>query len=55
MIDRVVLSSLRINYFKIEFLKEENLPEQSCLGVFLIKEVFKGRMIRIHYAFIDDE
>ncbi|GJS82295.1 reverse transcriptase domain-containing protein [Tanacetum coccineum] len=55
MIGRVVLGSLRINYFKIKFLKEENPPEQSRLGVFLIKEVFKGGMIRIHYAFIHDE
>ncbi|GJS32803.1 hypothetical protein Tco_0531185 [Tanacetum coccineum] len=57
MIGHVVLSSLLVVSitFKVDSLKEENPPEQSRLGVFLIKEVFKGGMIRIHYAFIHDE
>nr|GEY03577.1 hypothetical protein [Tanacetum cinerariifolium] len=34
---------------------EENPSEQSRLGIFLSKEVFSGGVIRIHYAFVQDE
>nr|GEZ33953.1 hypothetical protein [Tanacetum cinerariifolium] len=34
---------------------QENPTEQSRLGVFLRKEIFKGGMIRIHDAFVHDE
>ncbi|GJT22522.1 hypothetical protein Tco_0892459 [Tanacetum coccineum] len=34
---------------------EENPPEQSRLGIFFSKEIFEGRVIRIHYAFVQDE
>nr|GEX38641.1 reverse transcriptase domain-containing protein [Tanacetum cinerariifolium] len=34
---------------------EENPPEQSRLGIFFSKEIFEGRLIRIHNAFVHDE
>nr|GEV29098.1 hypothetical protein [Tanacetum cinerariifolium] len=34
---------------------EENPSEQSRLGIFLSKEIFKGGVIRIHNAFVHDE
>nr|GEZ74569.1 reverse transcriptase domain-containing protein [Tanacetum cinerariifolium] len=36
-------------------LKEENPSEQSRLKIFLSKEIFKGRVIRIHNVFVRDE
>nr|GEZ38085.1 hypothetical protein [Tanacetum cinerariifolium] len=36
-------------------LMEENPSEPSLLGIFLSKEIFKGEMIRIHNAFVDNE
>ncbi|GJV15831.1 hypothetical protein Tco_1361154, partial [Tanacetum coccineum] len=55
MIGREILSSFFVNYFELELLKEENPPEQSLLGIFFSKEIFKGGVIRIHYAFVQDE
>nr|GEY46787.1 DNA-directed DNA polymerase [Tanacetum cinerariifolium] len=40
--------------FMDDFL-EENLMEQSRLGIFLSKEIFEGGVIRIHNAFVHDE
>ncbi|GJQ94379.1 hypothetical protein Tco_0005518 [Tanacetum coccineum] len=34
---------------------EENPPEKSRLGIFFSKEIFKGGVIRIHNAFVQDE
>nr|GEV31942.1 hypothetical protein [Tanacetum cinerariifolium] len=34
---------------------EENPSEQSRPGIFLSKEIFEGRVIRIHNAFVHDE
>nr|GFC21210.1 hypothetical protein [Tanacetum cinerariifolium] len=34
---------------------EENPSEQSRLGIFFSKEIFKGGVIRIHNAFVHDE
>nr|GEU56365.1 hypothetical protein [Tanacetum cinerariifolium] len=34
---------------------EENPPEQSRLGIFFSKEIFKGGVIYIHNAFVHDE
>nr|GEV89304.1 hypothetical protein [Tanacetum cinerariifolium] len=34
---------------------EENPSEQSRLGIFLSKEIFKGGVIRIHNAFVHDK
>nr|GFB70813.1 hypothetical protein [Tanacetum cinerariifolium] len=34
---------------------EENPPEQSRLGIFFSKEIFKGGVIRIHNDFVQDE
>ncbi|GJY80095.1 hypothetical protein Tco_0492846 [Tanacetum coccineum] len=55
MIGREILGSFCVNDVEIEFLKEENPPEQSCIGIFFSKEIFQGRVIRIHYAFVQDE
>nr|GEW73376.1 hypothetical protein [Tanacetum cinerariifolium] len=35
--------------------QEENLTEQSLLGIFLSKEIFEGGMVRIHNAFVHDQ
>ncbi|GJY10287.1 hypothetical protein Tco_0378472 [Tanacetum coccineum] len=55
MIGREILGSFCVNYFECELLKEENPPEQSRLGIFISKEIFKGGMIRMHNAFVQDE
>ncbi|GJY75676.1 hypothetical protein Tco_0480792 [Tanacetum coccineum] len=55
MIGREILGSFCVNYFEFEFLKEENPPEQSRLGIFFSKEIFEGGVIRIHNAFVQDE
>nr|GFD28752.1 hypothetical protein [Tanacetum cinerariifolium] len=55
MIGGQVLSSFCVNHFECELLEEDNPTEQSRLGIFLSKEIFEGRMIRIHNAFIHDE
>nr|GEZ36471.1 hypothetical protein [Tanacetum cinerariifolium] len=55
MIGGKILISFCINYFEFELLKEENPLEQSCLGIFLSKEIFEGGVIRIHNAFVHDE
>nr|GFA91849.1 hypothetical protein [Tanacetum cinerariifolium] len=34
---------------------DENPPEQSLIGIFFSKEIFEGRVIRIHNAFVQDE
>nr|GFA01516.1 reverse transcriptase domain-containing protein [Tanacetum cinerariifolium] len=39
-------------YFKQK--REENPSKQSRLGIFLSKEIFKGGVIRIHNAFVQD-
>nr|GEX30368.1 hypothetical protein [Tanacetum cinerariifolium] len=55
MIGGQVLSSFCVNYLEFELLKEENPTKQSRLEIFLCKEIFEGRMIRIHNAFVQDE
>ncbi|GKF44235.1 hypothetical protein Tco_0130787, partial [Tanacetum coccineum] len=55
MISREILGSFCVNYFEFELSKEENPPEQSRIGIFFSKEIFKGGVIRIHYAFVQDE
>ncbi|GKE76968.1 hypothetical protein Tco_1543088, partial [Tanacetum coccineum] len=55
MVGREILGSFRVNYFEFELLKDENPSEQSRFGIFFSKEVFDGGVIRIHYAFIQDE
>nr|GEU73474.1 hypothetical protein [Tanacetum cinerariifolium] len=36
-------------------IPKENPSEQSRLGIFLVKEIFEGRVIRIHNAFVHDQ
>ncbi|GJS30456.1 hypothetical protein Tco_0491076 [Tanacetum coccineum] len=55
MIGREILGSFCVNYFEFELLKEENLPEQFCIGIFFSKEIFEGGVIRIHNAFVQDK
>ncbi|GJZ92609.1 putative reverse transcriptase domain-containing protein [Tanacetum coccineum] len=55
MIGREILGSFCVNYFEFELLKEENPPKQSRLGIFFSKQIFEGGVIRIHYAFVQDE
>ncbi|GJS08339.1 hypothetical protein Tco_0365135 [Tanacetum coccineum] len=47
--------SFSINNFEVKFLEEENPPEQSRLGILFCKEILKGGMVRMHYAFVHDE
>ncbi|GJY75162.1 hypothetical protein Tco_0480278 [Tanacetum coccineum] len=47
--------SFCVNYIKVELLKEQNPSEQSCLRIFLSKEIFEGGMIRINSAFVHNE
>nr|GEZ03065.1 integrase, catalytic region, zinc finger, CCHC-type, peptidase aspartic, catalytic [Tanacetum cinerariifolium] len=54
-VDNIVLRSFCVKYFEFELLEEENLSEQSRLGIFLSKEIFEGGVIRIHNAFVHDE
>ncbi|GJY45041.1 hypothetical protein Tco_0433254 [Tanacetum coccineum] len=49
------LCSFRVNYIKVELLKEQNPSEQSRLRIFLSKEILEGGMIRIHSAFVHDK
>ncbi|GJU34225.1 hypothetical protein Tco_1182579 [Tanacetum coccineum] len=46
---------LCINNFEVKFLEEENPSEQSRLGILFCKEILKGGMVRMHYAFVHDE
>ncbi|GJY32598.1 hypothetical protein Tco_0417067 [Tanacetum coccineum] len=55
MLKGPVLNSFRVNYIKVELLKEQNPSEQSRLRIFLSKEILKGGMIRIHSAFVHNE
>ncbi|GJT63634.1 hypothetical protein Tco_1015114 [Tanacetum coccineum] len=52
MIGCEVLGSFSINNFEVKFLEEENPSEQSRLGILFCKEILKGGMVRIHYAFV---
>ncbi|GJX66340.1 hypothetical protein Tco_0300683 [Tanacetum coccineum] len=47
--------SFSINNFEVKFLEEENPSEQSRLGILFCKEILKGGMVRMHYAFVHDE
>ncbi|GKA20502.1 hypothetical protein Tco_0700491 [Tanacetum coccineum] len=54
-ISPLVLSSFRVNYIKVELLKEQNPSEQSRLRIFLSEEILEGGMIRIYSAFVHDK
>ncbi|GJV01987.1 hypothetical protein Tco_1335556 [Tanacetum coccineum] len=47
--------SFGVQLHQVELLKEQNPLEQSCLEIFLSKEILEGGMIRIHSAFVHDK